>query len=159
MSIEPESDPLAPARGAQVLDPEERRHSRRRRRRASVARGRWWILGIFLALRGADAVMLLGTPTGNRTPLYVAMFNTAIWTTVLLIGIARRLSWARFILCALLILGLIANLVSIASLIQDKSGEAGTSGLFAIVSAVYLAVLGCLIYSPSIQRLTDRARD
>ena len=159
MPNEPESDPLAPARAAQLMDPDQRRHSRRRRSKASVTRGRWWVVGIFLALRGADAVMLLGTPAGNRTPLYVAVFNTAVWTTVLLIGIWRRMNWARYILCGLLILGLIANLVTIATLIQDKSGGAGTSGLFAIVSVIYLGVVGCLIYSPSIRRLTDRSRD
>jgi hypothetical protein len=137
----------------------QQRRPGRRRSRASVTGGRWWVLGMFVALRGADAVMLLGTPPGDRTLLHVGMFNTGLLTTVLLIGVARRLNWARYVLCGLLILGLIMNLVFITTMIQDKSGDAGGTGLLVIVSVIYLAVIGCLIYIPSIRRLTDRTRD
>jgi hypothetical protein len=77
-------------------------HGRRAARELSRRR-KVWVPLLFLALRGADALIYLASPVMDRREMLAILIVGALWTTAALGGVWRAKNWCRFALNILIV--------------------------------------------------------
>ena len=97
-------------------------------------------------------MFLMEFPPELNRPLLSSVITHAVWTTALLIAIARRKAWARLIFIGFLGLASVSTMIVIP-LIFD---EPGLTTPFVCSLIVYATSFGWLCYSRDVRRLTGR---
>lgn len=152
---------------SQGILPEERKqetvisagtHDRpRRHSRGSAERGKLLLIAIFCVLRGIDALIYFGTPSGDKSRLVAALAVGAVWTTAILFGIWCRQNWARYVLIALVLLNIFGYVLLAPDLVAAKGISNPLLRIFIISGIAYVGVALCLIRSRDIRRLSNRS--
>jgi hypothetical protein len=137
------------------------RHGKKLRRRShsNARRGRIWLILIFLALRGIDALYYFGIQAaGDKSRPLAAIATNVIWTTALLCGIWFHRDWCRAVLIFFLALGVLAGVVGIPSILPmvTNNRELAILGAATLGNA---AVAWILATFTDIKRLANRSFD
>jgi hypothetical protein len=121
--------------------------------RGSSSRGRLWLVLIFCALRGADALIYFGAPAGDKSRLLTVLLAGVIWGTAFLGGVWGRRQWCKY--------GLILLIVGCAGVcIMLRAGGLRAdlhSGMFLGALVIEGGVVWALGWQRDIKRLTGRA--
>ena len=123
----------------------------------SSRRGRLWLILIFFAMQGADAILYFGAPPSNRFHLLGSIITSTIWTTALLGGIWYRNNWCRYVLFFLLMFNVVLPVIQIYDVWLLRH-IVNFTALYSIIAAtvIFGGVAWTLIFSPDIKRLTSR---
>lgn len=130
--------------------PSQGRRRRKERSAEKFFRARLWLVGLWFLLRVTDVAVYFSLDITNQA-LPGLMVSTFLWSTVLLIAIGFRQSWARYFLFALQLLGGVLALAGSIYILAEGYNGAGTVFL---VGLLYSVVAWILITSPDIKRLT-----
>lgn len=125
-----------------------------RRRRGNIEHGRYWLIGIFFALRAMDPFFYFGAIAEAQQQILGSILISTLWTTVLIVGIWNRKSWALYIMIALLIYGIIRDILPLVT-VQIIYGNDAVSRFFLTGIVIRVIVTLILIASPDIKRLAS----
>ena len=128
----------------------KRRHHRGKAGRARVGLG--VMFGLF---RIVDFLWINSMPVELNRLGYPLLILTALWTTPLLVAVARKLSWARLLFLALLGLLTIACLVGISPVLEFP----GLITILIITIGAYAGSFFWLLYSRDVHRLIGRGHE
>jgi hypothetical protein len=129
--------------------------SPRKSRRGNFLKGRLWLIALFIMLRGLDCLMFFCVPVANKRPLMGDILNSILWSTVLLAAIWCRKNWARYVMVFQILIGVVFAFILEASFADRVPGN--TLLVMATFTAGQLTAALILIFSPSIQKLTNNA--
>jgi predicted cobalt transporter CbtA len=131
--------------------------ARRRHRRSKWKNGRFYVFLIFIWLRMVDVFTLTCVypqlPMSQKPPVIAWVLVTAIWTTVLLLAIWLRQSWAKHILAGSLLSAVIFMLTGIPGL-PDVPHPKRDFMLIMQFTVAYFPVALILMASRKIHKLT-----
>jgi hypothetical protein len=137
------------------LAPHPSRRRRKGQRSSRSKRGRLLLVAIFVAFRVSDALMFFAAGPHDKTQLVTSLITSAVWTTALLVAIAYRQNWARYILIFLLILGVAFFLIVAPVILKDEVDNPAMVPVLCITALINALSAWCLISASSIRRLTN----
>ena len=139
------------------FDPLSRFLKQHRRRKKKY--GLLYLLALFFWMRAADLGLVLyffpRLTDYQKQQLLGPLVITACWTALLLVAIALRQQWARYVLAGNLLLAVVLALSTLPGLPDSlQPGKLLYLALWATVT--YLPVALVLIVSKNIQKLTEK---
>ncbi len=131
------------------------RHRRRYGARERFRRGRLWLLLLFCALRGGDALVYFATPANDKRHLLAAFVVSAIWTTAAIVGVWSRQNWCRGALGLLVVLSTVSYTFFLP--VYQLPADYRVLGFVGAVVVINGAVIWAVNSLHDIKRLTSRA--
>jgi len=130
-----------------------------RPRRGSPKLGKLYLALVFLWLRAVDAILMFTAypriPLAHKDEFLGAVISTALLTTVLLVCIWFRHSWAKYVLIANLLLPVAGGFALIPCLCDFDNPRFALLAILALMASYFVTAL-VLICTPDIKRLTSR---
>jgi hypothetical protein len=130
--------------------------SRKGRPSGNSARGRLFLVLIFLVLRLGDALVYFGGPSSAKSQLLAGVLTGALWTTALLAGVWFRQDWCRWALMVALIACIFASAAFLRAAFDLPLNYRLMSILLA-VAAINGGAAWAVIALRDIRRVTSRA--